>query len=108
MEKYKSYQCQTCGDNIGLLERFNEWVYDLFGIKNIIHDCKYDWRFYPDHKPLESKLYFCIITKKGTYAYSHDTLTYYPREERWGSNKNHNMEESKVVCWSEIKPLPFI
>lgn len=34
--KYKSYQCQKCGETIGWLGRFIEWLtFDL-----ISHDCK--------------------------------------------------------------------
>lgn len=39
--KYDKSQCQKCGEHIGLLGRFNEWIYSKFGIKNIIHDCQY-------------------------------------------------------------------
>lgn len=42
MKIYKSYQCQKCGEFIGWLGRFNEWFFRMFGIKNIIHECKYE------------------------------------------------------------------
>jgi hypothetical protein len=38
--KYDSTKCQKCGEHIGWLGRFNEWIYGLIGIKNIIHKCK--------------------------------------------------------------------
>jgi len=33
--KYKHYQCQKCGENIGLLGRFIEWI----TFKTISHKC---------------------------------------------------------------------
>jgi hypothetical protein len=39
-KEYNNTQCQKCGENIGWLGRFNERVYKLIGIKNIIHNCK--------------------------------------------------------------------
>ncbi len=37
--KRTNTQCQKCGEEIGWLGRFNEWVFRLIGIRNIIHNC---------------------------------------------------------------------
>jgi hypothetical protein len=40
MKKHQIYCCQKCGECIGWIGRFNEWIYGLIGFKNIIHKCK--------------------------------------------------------------------
>ena len=40
MSKYSWDQCQVCGEHIGLLGRFVEWIYGTMGMTFTNHDCK--------------------------------------------------------------------
>jgi len=40
MAKFEWHQCQTCGEPIGLLGRFVEWIYSTMGFMFMNHKCK--------------------------------------------------------------------